>query len=458
LRQNQIPEDISLSAQLRIDQGLEIHQRARILYPQGFYIGDRNINTAAEKTTLLINNYAPIIYEASFIVNNYRTKVDILRRVNSGWHLYEIKSSLNLSDELIDDITYTSMVIKRAGLDVKNYSLILLSRDYRLGMSDQDLFVEVDVSSEVSTRINDFDRRWDEIDSIINGANKPEPELKWDCRNCELFKDCVGRDIDNHIFELPRLHRNKFYRLNDMGIISIEDIPDDFDLTDNQEIVRDSVIRNYPIVQSGLRAELDRIVFPAYYLDFETTQTAIPLYTDIAPYTQIPTQYSLHRCSAPGQVDEHYEYLADPSRDSRRELAESLIRDCGEVGSILEYTRFEERIINSLIELFPDLRDELQSLIDRMVDLYDILRRGYYHPQFHGSYSLKDVLPVMVPSLTYEGMNISEGGDALAVFAYMAIGRYSEEEIVVKMRELLEYCRLDTLAMVRVHEELVSSC
>ncbi len=171
LRQNFIPDDISLSSQLRIDQGLDIHRRARILYPRGFYIGDRNIDTAVEKTALLINNYAPVIYEASFIVNNYRTKADILRRVNSRWHLYEIKSSLNLSDDLIDDISYTSMVVRRTGLDVRNYSLILLSRDYRLGMTDQDLFVEVDVSSEVSSRINNIDRRWDEIDNIINSAD-----------------------------------------------------------------------------------------------------------------------------------------------------------------------------------------------------------------------------------------------------------------------------------------------
>jgi len=123
LRQNQIPEDISLSAQLRIDQGLEIHQRARCIFPQGIYIDERNIETAAERTAQLINSNTPVIYEASFIVDNFRTKADILKREKSGWHLFEIKSSLNTTQDLIDDITYTSMVVRRAGLNVVKYSL-----------------------------------------------------------------------------------------------------------------------------------------------------------------------------------------------------------------------------------------------------------------------------------------------------------------------------------------------
>jgi len=182
--------------------------------------------------------------------------------------------------------------------------------------------------------------------------------------------------------------------------------------------------------------------------------TAIPLYPNIAPFTQIPTQYSIHKCSEPGHIIEHYEYLSNPSKDCRKKIAESLINDLKEEGSIIIYSSFEKTIINNLGQLFPDLSPELSSLINRMTDLEAIIRKNYYHPGFHGSTSIKNTLPVLVPDMTYEGLDISEGDSAMAAFAYLALSKYENSDIETIKRNLLDYCKQDTLAMVKLHQQL----
>ena len=252
------------------------------------------------------------------------------------------------------------------------------------------------------------------------------------------------------------MNKKKGCGLLESGVVEIDEIPSDFKLTANQSKVSEAAQSGQTVIeQDGLKDALDSIIFPTYNLDFETVRTAIPLYENIPPYAQIPTQYSLHICSAPGKVTKHLEYLGDPTSNPSRELAERLISDCGKQGSIIVYTHFEKDRLKGLIELFPDLASDLQALIDRIVDLNAIISKNYYHPDFHGSYSIKNVLPVLVPDLSYEKMDISNGLDAAAIFAFMAKGRFDEDETKEKRKTLLEYCELDTLAMVKVHQCLI---
>ena len=207
-------------------------------------------------------------------------------------------------------------------------------------------------------------------------------------------------------------------------------------------------------IDPSLRQKLERIRVPAFYLDFETMMTAIPLWPDIAPYEQIPIQYSLHICESSGNIIRHIDYLADPQRDCRRELAERLIVDLKGEGSIITYSSFEKTTISKLSKTFSDLSDELQSLIDRIVDLEPCIK-CINHPEFCGRTSIKIVLPVLVPELSYEGLEIADGDAALVTFALMAQGMMDIGEIERKRAALLEYCKMDTLAMVRLHEVLL---
>jgi CRISPR/Cas system-associated exonuclease Cas4 (RecB family) len=455
MMREEVSREPTLGEKFRMEQGMEIGRKARELYPDGFLIDDMDIMSASKKTKSLMNDpNVSIIFEGTFLIDGFIAKADILKRNGDGWYMIEVKSSVNDKKEFIDDMAYTAMVIDRFGFNISNASLLLIFKDFRLGMKNENLFVEIDHTDEVLDRVEIFKPFWEQIEEITRKSVKPEPELRFECSQCELFKECIGRGIENHIFDIPRLSQSKFDKLMELGIVCIEDIPDGFPLTENQARVRNCVQTKKPFIGDKLKNELESISWPAYYLDFETVMTAIPLYPDIAPYTQILTQYSVHKCSEPSHIIDHFEYLADPTKDCRRELAKNLISVLKGEGSITVYSTFEKTVINSLGRIYPDLSGELNSLIDRMIDLEAIIRRNFYHSDFHGSTSLKKTLPLLVPDISYDELEIADGDSAMAAFAYLALGKYEDREVETIKRSLLDYCKQDTLAMVKLHERL----
>ena len=457
MRSRYVSKTPTLGERFRMEQGIEIGRRARELYPEAVLIDDSDIASASKKTKSLIDNSnISTILEGAFLIDDFAAKADILKRKSDdGWHMIEVKSSVNDKAEFIDDMAYTAMVINRSGLNISNISLMLVSKDFRLGMKNKDLFVEIDHTDEVLDRVEKFKPFWVPIEKITRKSVKPRSELRFECRKCELFKECLGRDIENHIFDIPRLSQSKFDKLTESGIVHIEDIPNGFPLTENQNRVKDCVQLKKPFVGNKLKNELECISWPAFFLDFETVATAIPLYPDIAPYTQIPTQFSIHKCSEPGHIIRHFQYLADPSKDCRRELTEYLINYLKGEGSIIVYTNFEKNIITRLRRVRPDLSEELNLLINRLVDLHTIIRKNLYHPDFHGSISIKTVLLALVPDISYDEMEIADGDSAMAAFAYLALGKYENMEVESIRNNLLEYCKQDTLAEVKLHQQLV---
>ncbi|HUO08339.1 MAG TPA: DUF2779 domain-containing protein [Phycisphaerae bacterium] len=418
-----------------------------------------NVEAAAKQTALLmLNEDVTTIFEACFNSDGYTARADILCRISAGWHLIEVKSDVNDSPELLDDLSYTAMVMNKCGVKIAKASLLLLSKEFRLGMPNSKLFVEVDHTAQVQERVVAFSSQWPAIRDAILGPTKPEAKLTWICKNCGFFEqDCVGHGIKDHIFDLPRLRDGKFSDLMQQGFQTIHQIPANFALTEKQSLVRSCVQQGRAHITEAIATELAKVSWPAYYLDFETLMAAIPFYENVAPYTQVPTQYSIHVCSAPGIVTGHHEFLADPARDCREELAKQLIADAGTIGSIVAYhAAFEKTVINALAANFPALATSLLALTARIIDLEAILIASYYHPDFRGSYSIKVTLPVLVPAMRYDGLAIGDGDTAVAMFARMAQGKCSAEETAKIRSDLLTYCKQDTLAMVKLHERLVA--
>ncbi len=447
--------ELSIFDQFQMKEGLMVQKRARELYPNGILIEGDNISASQLTRNYIQSNDIEVLFEATFISNEFITKVDILKREGSGWRLIEIKSGTSDDkSEYLDDLAYTTMVVKRTGLELVGSSLLLVSKAYRLGMTDEKLFEEYDCTDKIEDTVNEYEAMSNKIPMYLKQDNCPETELKWECKSCPVFSECTEKGIEHHIFDLPRISNTKYCQLRDMGIVSIKDIPASFILSSTQQPVWEAVQQGKAVVdKKGLEAALSKVKYPVYFLDFETVKTAIPLYNNVAPHAQVPSQYSIHKSSAPGLDCEHYEYLADPMKDSRRELAEQLIKDCGEEGTIFSYSAFEATTIKGLAKLHPDLEKELLGLVGRIIDLKAVLT-NYYDSGFHGSYSIKDVLPVMVKDLKYDGMPVGNGGDAIAVFAGMARGEYTTDECEQIKQDLLAYCELDTLAMVKVYEEL----
>ena len=458
MRQDQIHNTITAADRFMIEQGQEIGKRARALHPEGTLIATRDFHSAVTATQNLMNDpNTQTLFEPAFLTDDFATRADILTRKPDGsWHMTEVKASTNDKAEFIDDMAYTTLVIERTGFNISEISLLLISKEYRLGMPPENLFVERNHTEEVKTRIEELKPICTELEALTRTPKKPEPELRLECRGCDLFKDCTGKGITNHIFDLPRLNQVLFDALTAAGILCIEDIPPGFSLTGNQNRVKMCVQTNKPQIEVRLKPDLEAVSWPAFYLDFETVMTAIPLYPNLAPYAQLPTQYSIHKCSEPGHVTAHSEYLADPSRDCRLELAERLIADLKGAGSIIVYTSFEKTIINGLARLYHDLAADLNLLIGRLVDLEAIIKKNFYHPGFHGRTSIKRTLPILVPEMSYDGLDIGDGFTAMSVFALMAFGKYEVDEAETLKKQLLVYCKQDTLAMVKLHEQLVA--
>jgi hypothetical protein len=434
-----------------MQEGQDVHRRAQSLHPNGVFAG------SIDKTKqLILDRAVDVIFEAAFTVDGYTARADWIRRVKGGWVIGEIKSSLfnedGPKDEHLEDLAYTVMVARRSGLPVKGCELVLMNRDWRLGMPNAELFVVTDHTADVLPIADEFNRLWDQVAPLLLRRSKPSPHWCWECRDCEYFADrCVGVGIPDPIFQLPRLRENKFTELTAMDVTRISAIPSDFKLTDSQQIAATAIrTKSLQIDAAEIRSALDSLEWPIGYLDFETLMTAVPLYPDVAPHEQLVTQYSLHVETSPGSELAHREYLADHVRDCREELATELIRDTAGCRTIVVYSSFEKTQIRGLANLLPTYAPELARMEGKLFDLEPVVRRGLVHPDFGGRSSIKVVLPVLAPDLSYADLEIGDGGAAVAAFAKLASGEVTEEEIRAVRGALLEYCKQDTLAMVRV--------
>lgn len=444
----------------RMEQGQEVGKLARELYPTGILVSDASGKTTVELTNELIASPSTdILFEAEFTFGRFVARADILRRVPGGWHVLEVKSSFAGSGgikELIDDLAYTTMVLRRSGLQITTASLVLLSRTYLYGQAPSNLFEIHDSTIAVNERVSAFEKMADTVARALFEDTKPSPALVSACRNCSFFEDqCVGAGIAHTVLEIPGLHHTKLKRLSASAIIDFSQAPSDLNLNERQERAKKAVLSGKLVVEPGLRTALGSITWPCHYLDFETVATVLPVYDGHGCHRQVLTQFSLHHRGSITADPTHDEFLADAERDCERELAEALIKNLRERGSIVVYSTFEKTRISALKDMFPDLAVPLQSILDRIQDLLVVIQDHVYHPGFRGSFSIKKVLPVLVPDLSYVGLAVADGETAITRFARMARGEISGEQVKITRRQLLAYCKLDTFAMVRLHETLL---
>jgi hypothetical protein len=448
------------SDRFRMQQGQEIGALARELYPDGVYIPLVPGQSAHEAARdFIAGSPRSTFFEVTALSPPFVAKSDILRRHDDGWHVIEVKS--RFSDEpgelgsLTADLAYTVMVFKRVGFSIARASLMLLSRDYRFGDSSDRLFELVDMTTETEAQVAEFETAADQLAVALYRDEAPAPALVPACRNCVFFgDDCLGKGHAHTVLEIPNLSAKKLRRLSVENIVDLADVPEDLELNDRQQRARNAALNGEIIVHPALGLALSMIGWPCHYLDFETVATTLPLYAGHGCHQQVLTQFSIHHCNYIEGEPTHDEYLADPSRDCQRELAERLIACLGTEGTILVYSGFEKTRVRALKEGYPDLAGPLDAILDRLVDLLAYVSDFVYHPQFRGSFSIKAVLPVLVPDLSYDGLAIRNGDLAITRFARMARHEIAGPEIETIRQQLLDYCQRDTLAMVRVHQQL----
>ncbi len=463
VHQPELADEADEGQQARLDQGNEVGLLAQQRLPGGIPVGFENgVDHALATTAALMDRPAvPAIFEATFQHANLLVRVDILqRRPRNRWRLIEVKSSLDVKDYHLYDVAIQHHVLTTCGLDISTDCLMHLNRDYIYDGIRHDpatLFTIRDLTSQVKKLDPDLPRLLKAQRKALAQAGPPDVPPGHQCSDpyqCEFFSQCNPERPEHHISSLPRLSPKKAQALSDLGISLIREIPDDFPLTERQARMSDSVKAGKMWLSESIQQELSQLRYPLFFMDFESCYPAIPRFAGMRPYAQIPFQWSIHRQLSDPAPLEHFEFLADDEQDPRPKFIESLCAALGNRGQIVAYNAsFESQRLGELADALPAYKQRIKNMQGRLWDLLPFVREHVYHPQFHGSFSIKSVLPALVPDMTYEGMDVADGTEAGLAWEQMIRALDPLERHRLRTG-LLAYCQQDTLAMVKILERL----
>ncbi|MDE3018844.1 MAG: DUF2779 domain-containing protein [Nitrospirota bacterium] len=446
-----------------LDMGTEVGELARQRFPGGVLVtADHRHPTEALRQTaaLLADPAVPAIFEGAFEHEHVLVRVDILQRVEStagaadAWRLIEVKSSSRTKDVHVSDLAIQAHVLRGVGLRLDGTWLMHVNTQYVYPGGPLDvtqLFALQDLSGQVAAQQPDVLPHLVRMKAMLQAPVPPAIEPGSHCHkpyDCPFWDHCTHAKPARWIYHLPG-HQHMIERLAQQGIDTIDAIPRHVTLSSVQRRVKDNV----EWVDARLQAALSSVRYPVHHLDFETFMPAIPKFPMTRPYQIIPTQWSNHVETEEGQI-RHEAYLCRDATDPREEFATTLLASLGREGSVCVYSDYERTVLQRLADALPSLRAELLQAIARLWDLLTIVKTHYYHPAFAGSFSIKTVLPALVPDLSYEDLDIREGGTAARAYQQMA---FEETDWVEKERlreALLKYCERDTLAMAAVRKAL----
>ncbi len=402
-----------------------------------------------------------VIYEASFQYNGVFIKADIIRKVRGGWELYEVKSTKEVKNHHYDDLAVQYHVISNAGIKITKAHLVHINTAYlRKGKLDpQQLFTIVDLTEDVLKMQASVKKQLAAMKKMLSGA-EPEVQIGLYCSEpyeCEFSHYC-WQDVpeEGSVFDLAG-NGADCYQLYHQGITKLVDIPLNLVKGKQRQQVEAAKKKQTIVNKEGLQEFLDSLWYPLCFLDFETFTEAVPSYDGQRPYQQVPFQFSLHIQKKPGGKLYHHEYLAEPSIDPRKEFLKELLEVLPEDGCIMVYYKpFEQGRLKELAARFPGKRKQIQKLISNMVDLLVPFKaRHLYSWKQRGSHSLKAVLPAFVKDLSYDDLEIADGGDAMQAYHKMCALVDSPRKLATLRKQLLVYCKQDTLAMVKLLEIII---
>ena len=439
-------------------QGKEVEEHARDLFPEGILISAGSPAKSAEQTQTAIRNGASCIFEASFIFENTWVRCDILQKDGDSWNLIEVKMSTSVKKEHLPDLAIQKHVLTACGIPISKTQLMYVNNECTYP-DLSDLFITEDATERVDSLMGSVPSDIEAFQAILDTDNEPDVKIGKRCDDpypCPFKEYCwEAVPAERSIFTIPRLSWEKKDALIEAGIFQMQELPADFSLTDNQQTYVDYILHGQPeIYTEAVRARLSDLEYPIHFFDFETDNPPVPKFQGLRPYQHVPFQYSCHKWHSDGTVT-HREYLHTDTTDPRLPLVESLLETISDRGSVVVYSAsFENQRLEDLAEFLPQYADPLRSIQARLWDQLVIFRKHYKHPGFGGSNSLKSVLPVVAPSLSYDELDVRDGREAQAVWSLM-LDSNSERERENMIRDLKAYCTRDTEAMVKIHKALL---
>lgn len=413
--------------QAMFDAGHAFEPYAESLFPEGMSLGFSDFDeyqSLPQRTLDAIESSARVLFQPRFNSGEYTCICDIVTITgDKEVDLYEIKTSTSVKPEHIFDLAFQAAVLEGNGFKVRRISVIHVNNQYvRHG----------DIEADKLTAFED-------ITDTVN--EKRDVTAKYMPMALAVAKSDTMPDPDPKLAKLGS--KNDWMEIY-KNIVEIEEP----DYSDVEPTINHASIKQF----------LDGLEYPLYFLDYETMAGLVPYFDGQRPYQQIPFQYSLHILDSPDAELRQTEYLHSENSDPVRPLCEQLIRDCGSTGTIISWNKgFEMGRNTDMGMLYPEFADALAAINSRVVDLGEPFKpaNGWYvDPRFESSWSIKKVLPVVVPSLSYKELDIGDGGTAQRLWMEAVLDEKRADEKDKILADLHTYCGLDTLAMVEIYNVL----
>jgi hypothetical protein len=461
----ELRDQVSQQQQALFDQGHEVGMLARQLFPVG---KDASVTpsydyaASVKRTQQILESGCKTVYEAGFMFNNVYAAADILVIRRDGWYLYEVKSSTSVKEYHTLDAALQYYLLKNLGYPVKEVSIVCINNEYvRQGaVEPEKLFNIHDITAEAIGLQDYVEDQLETMQQMLKKGVEPECGPGRQCSEFYLcdFHGLCWKKFDEAEYSVTKISRigDKLWDLVNNNIYCQSQIPSEYYLRKlsplQQQQVSCTLQQTSPQPNTReVRKFLNHVSSPVSFLDFETISTAIPLFDGVRPYQQVPFQFSLHCDNGTGEYC-HYEYLGDGKTDPRLELIKQLLASLPPKGSVLVYYMpFEKARLQELAESFPQYKKQLNAISERLVDLIIPFRERYvYHHKMNGSASIKSVLPALFAELDYSKLKISDG--SIASLAYLNLSCLGDKKEIASTREnLLEYCKMDTWAMVELY-------
>lgn len=457
---NEYPKgEFSLFLEKLIKEGYEIEEYAKLLFTNGVDLPENN---SPNYTQQQLNSNSNIFFQPSFLTSkDVFARIDVLEKLpDDTYHIYEIKSASSIKKGKLEDVCFQKYVLQECGYSVSKVSIIHLNKDYvKQGIINTDELLEVvDVTEQIenlySSVVNDIHAASNFINKEAINENKCSSRYKTRTNHCDSFK-YFNKDIPEFsIYEIARISAKKIGQLVDNNQLGILDIPQDFKLSEIQQAQVESVRKELVLVNKpSIQKTLNGLRFPLHFIDYETFPTAVPKLDNMSPHNHLVFQVSIHSMQENGELT-HFEWLGS-KLEQPVEMLEKMQSFTGSTGTFISWNApFEVSRNKDMIVWIPQFKDYLNYMNTHMFDLMNIFKTDYVDYRFHGSTSIKKVLPVLCPQFSYSDLEVQDGTMALDTWGRMVSDPNFNEDLEQTRKNLLAYCKLDTLAMVEIYKVL----
>lgn len=452
--------EFSLFLEKLIKEGYEVEDYAKLLFPHGVDLPD---NSSPQFTQQQLNSNSRVFFQASFsTTKGVFARIDVLEKLTDNtYHIYEIKSASSIKKGKLEDACFQKFVLQECGYTVSKVSIIHLNKDYvRQGeINTKELLEIVDVTEQInniySLVVNNVNAASNFIHKEVINENKCSCRYKTRSNHCDSFK-YYNKDIPEFsIYEIARISAKKIKILVDNNQLGILDIPLDFELSAIQQAQVGSVRQELVLInKTAIEKTLSNLRFPLHFVDYETFPTAIPRLDNMSPHNHLVFQVSIHTMQENGDIT-HFEWLGD-KLEQPIEMLKQMQEFTSLTGTFISWNApFEVSRNKDMLVWIPEYKDYLNYMNTFMFDLMTIFKTDYVDFRFHGSTSIKKVLPVLCPQFSYLDLEVQDGTMALDTWGRMVSDPNFKEDKNTVRQNLLDYCKLDTLAMVNIYQKLI---